>query len=170
MARTIRHLGFIALAAAALYFGWRWWFPSDEAQIHAVLDRIAEGIGSGASDGEVGRLARAAGLRNDLDPNVVIEAGEPFARLTGRDTAIGMAARLNSTARNLEVDFEDVEITVHDGRTTADVSLSAIARFDEGGGRGLDARELNVIFKRLDGRWVVAEVTLVRALQPIGGR
>lgn len=168
----IKRLAVAAIALTALWFGWRWLFPNDEAQIRAVLERIADAVGSGAAEeGEVGRIARAASIRGELDPQISVDAGPPFTRLSGRDTLIGTVARVNSTVRDLEVQFEDVQVSVAPDRTTAKVYLTAEAHFnDQRGGRGIEARELDVTFRRLEGDWVVSEVALVRTLEPITPR
>jgi ketosteroid isomerase-like protein len=159
------------LAVIALWFAWQWFFPNDEAQIRAALERIAENVGSAASEGDVGRIARAAALRNELDPHIVVDAGPPFSRMTGRDTVIGTAARLNMTLRDLEIRFSDVEVTVDPDRNAATVVTTAEARYSDGQNQpGLEARELELVCRRLDGRWVISEVALVRTLTPVTPR
>lgn len=166
----IRTLVLVVVAAAAIWLGWRWLVPDDEAQINAVLERIADGIGSGAAEGEVGRLARAASIRTALAPDVVVDAGPPFQRLQGRDAIIGAAARTSATVRNLDIRFPDVSIVVAPDRRSASAVVTAEARFDDGARRGLDARELDIAFTRLDGAWVVSGVTLVQPLRRLDGR
>jgi hypothetical protein len=162
----------LAVIAASLWFGWRWMFPDDEAQIKAVLARIAEGLGGDTgSNGEVGRIARAASLRNEFAPDVTIDAGAPLQRLTGRDSIIGAAARMNSTVRNLEIQFPDVSVHVDPDRQTATATVTAEARFEDRAGiRVIDARELEVGFKRIDGNWVISAVTVMRPLERLDGR
>jgi hypothetical protein len=169
---TVQRLIAIALAVAALWFGWRWLFPNDEAKIRAVLERIADAVGSGAAEeGEVARIARAASIRNQLDPQISVDAGPPFSQMRGRDTLIGAVARLNSTVRDLEVQFDDVQVSVAPDRATARVYMTAEAHFRDGaGGPGIEARELDVVFRRLEGDWVVSEVALVRTLEPVTPR
>ena len=161
----------IALIVAGAWFGWRWLFPSDEAQIHAVLDRIAEAVGTGAQEGEIERLARAASLRNHLDAGITVDAGPPFKDLSGRDVIIGTVSRLNSTIRDLEIRFVDVQISIPPDRSTANVYMTAEARFrgpqDE---PSLEARELDVLFRKIEGNWVVSEVAFVRTLEPVTPR
>lgn len=176
MRDAIRLVVLLAVVGAAGWYGWRWMFPDDEAEIRAVLDRIEEGVsaGGGAGGGDLGgnvnRLARAASLRNELAPDVTVEAGPPFQRLEGREAIVGTAASVSGSTRDLQVRFEDVEIAVEPGGQRAEVTLTAQARTKDPDGGGFDARELHVIFRRLDGRWVVANVTLIRALDPIDNR
>lgn len=156
----------------AVWFGWHYFFPNDEARIRDVLERIAGAASSGgAEEGEVARIARAASIRSELDPQVTVDAGPPFSQLAGRDALVGTVARLKSSVRDLEVQLDDVQVTVAADRLTARVTLTAKAHFrDERGGRALEARELDVLFRRLEGDWVVSEVAFVRALEPVPSR
>jgi hypothetical protein len=165
-----RTLALAIAAAAALWFGWQWFYPNDEALIVAVLERVADGVSSGGEQGEVGRLARAASLRHEFAPNVTVEAGPPFQRITGRDAIIGAAARTAGSVRNLSITFPDVAIAVASDRQSATAVVIAEARFDEAGGRGIDARELELAFTRHEGAWVISAVTLVRPLDRLDGR
>lgn len=165
---TLWRLLLLAALSAAAWFGWRWIFPDDETRIRAVLDRIAGTVSGGIEESEVGRLARAASIRNALDPEITVDAGPPFSQLAGRDTILASVARFTSTARDLTVSFDDVAVRVSPERTTANVHLTALARFrGAAGDRELEARELDVTFRRRDGDWVVASVTLVPTLAPI---
>ena len=165
MRNTIRTVALLAALAGAVTYGWRWLFPSDEAQIQAVLERIADAL-SGDADGDVNRLARAASLRNQFDPEVTIDPGPPFGALRGRDTVISTAATAHSAVRNLELSFADVTVLVDSVRRAATANLTAEARFNNvRGGRGADARALEVAFTRIDGAWVVSSVTAARPLR-----
>ena len=165
-----RHIVLVAVLCAGLWLGWTWLFPSDEAQIAALLERIADGVSSGASEGDVGRLARAASLRDEFAPDVLVDAGPPFQRLQGREAIIGAAARASGRVRNLDVSFPDVSIVVAPDRQSASAVVTAEARFDDESGRVLDARELDIGFLRPDGTWMISAVTVVRPLQPLDGR
>jgi hypothetical protein len=161
----IRSLVITAIAAVAMFLGWHWLFPSDEAQIVAVLERVAESVSSGADDNDVGRLARAASLGREVAPDVTVDAGPPFGRLAGREAVIGAAARTGGRVRNLQITFPDVSIAVASDRQSATAVVIAEARFDDGGARSLDARELELGFTRRDGQWVISAITLVEGLQ-----
>ena len=161
----IRNLVIAVAVAAGLWFGWHWLFPSDEAQIVAVLERIADGVSGGADEGDMARLARAASLRNEFAPDVTVDAGPPFQRIKGREAIIGAAARTRGSVRDLAITFPDVAIAVAPDRQSATAVVTAEARFDEGGGRGIDARELELAFTRHEGNWVISAVTLVAPLQ-----
>jgi len=164
----MQRLVLIVVGASGIWFGYHWLFPNDDAQIRGVLEEIAEAVGgSAAQEGEVSRLARAASARNQLDPQITVDAGPPFNRMRGRDAVIGTIARLNGSIRDLEVKFTDVQITVGRDRSSAKAYLTAEAHYwDRGGARGLEARELDLTLRRLNGDWVVSDVALVRTLEP----
>ena len=170
MWNVIRVIVVASMIAAAGWYGWRWLFPSDETAIHAVLERIAGGVEGGGAESAASRLARAAALRREFDPEVTVDAGPPFTRLSGRDAIIGTMARLNGSVRNLDVDFSDVTIRIDPDRHGATANLTAEARFDDVGGGGFDARELDVTFTRTEGAWVVSAVTLVQPLRRLDQR
>jgi hypothetical protein len=153
----------VLLISAVLWAGWQWWVPDDERRIRQTLDRIADAVGG--NGGGIEALAQVAALQEEFDPDVVVDAGPPFQRLVGRQSIIGAAARVRTTARNLEISFPDIAVTVADDRQSATALVTAEARFDEGGGRSIDARELELGFKRLDDRWVVSSVALVEPLK-----
>lgn len=168
MSAGVQRIVAAAVVIAAAWFGYQWLFPSDEAMIRALLDRIAESVSGAEGDSNITRMARAAGLRSELDPQITVDAGPPFSKLTGRDAVIGTAARFNTTARDVTISFSDVAIDVAPDRASARATLTAEARFRAAeGGRGLEARELLVTFRRPEGEWVVSDVTLIQTLQPL---
>lgn len=166
----IKHVALVFAAAAGLWVGWQWLFPSDEAQIAAVLERIADGVSGGAEQGSVGRLARAAALANEFAADVTVDAGPPFERITGREAIVAVVARRAGTARNLTVTFPDVAIAIAPDRQSATAVVTAEARFDDGGTRSMDARELELAFTRQESTWVISAVAVVRPLERLDGR
>lgn len=161
-------LAAIVLLVSGVYFGTRWLFPDDEALIRGVLEQIASGIENAAAPGSAGALgavARATELQEEFAPDVIVEAGPPFERLRGRSSVIAAAARVSLGVPDIDVSFPDIAIVVAEDRQTATALVTAEATFTEGGRRVLDARELDVTFARLEGRWVVSAVTLMQPLE-----
>lgn len=163
----IARLIVIAVLVGAVYFGWRWMFPDDEAQIRGVLVSIADGLETEGGDASsVQGLARVAALQNEFAPDAIIVAGPPFQRLTGRQAIVAAAARVRVAVRNLEIDFPEIAISVAGDRQTATALVTAEAHFaDAAASRGLNARDFEVAFARLDGRWVVTSATLIEPLE-----
>jgi ketosteroid isomerase-like protein len=149
--------------AAVLWAGWHWWLPDDERRIRQVLARVAEGVSG--DGGGLDALARLAAVQEEFHPDVIVEAGPPFQRLVGRQAIVGAAARVRTTARNFELTFPDVEVLVAEDRQSATAAVTAQATFDEGQGRRLEARELELGFTRSEDRWVISSVALVEPLK-----
>jgi hypothetical protein len=160
----IKNFVIVGAVAAGLWFGWQWLFPSDEAQIVALLERVAGAVSSGAGEGDVGRLARAASLRDELAPDVTVNAPE-FQWTKGREALIAAAAGMTGRVSHLTITFPEVAITITPNRQSAAALVTARAQFDQGGGREIDARELELEFTRHEGNWVISAVTLVQPLQ-----
>ncbi len=169
MVRLVRQ-GVVAVAVVVgAWLAWAWLFPSDEARIRAVLDRVADAVSAGAAEGEIARLARVAGLQQDLHPELVVDAGPPFKDLRGREAVVAAAARTGAMLHELDISFADIVVALDPDRQRASVTLVAEARFREGEGaaQSYDARELEVEFIRYEERWVVAGVVLVEGLRPL---
>ena len=150
---------------AALWLAWQWMFPSDESQIRQLLTRVADGVGGSGESGNIEVLAQVAALQNDFAVDATVDAGEPFQRLSGRQAIVSAAARIRVGVRNLEVRFPEVSIDVAEDREQATALVTAEARFDDEEGRSMDARELEMGFSHVDGRWVISSVTLVQPLK-----
>ena len=156
----------LLLALVAAGFGaWRYVFPSDEARIRAVLHRVAEAATAGAAEGNVARLTRAAAIREDLAPDVTVDAGAPVPRLNGREAVVGAAARMGGIVRNLEITFPDISVAVASDQQSAVAVVTAEAHFDGSDGRRFEARELEIDFERVDGNWVISAVTVISPIR-----
>jgi ketosteroid isomerase-like protein len=175
----MRRAGLAVVVIAASWLGWQWLFPSDEAQIIATLTRVAESLeGSAAADPAeasrsapaVGGLGRLAALQNEFTSDAIVNAGPPFERLLGRQAIVGAAARIRVAARNLTVRFSDISVTVAGDRVSASASAAAEAEFDGADGRVFEARELDLRFSRQEGRWMIASVTMVQAMERLDTR
>ena len=175
----MRRVSLTIAVMAAVWFGWQWMFPSDEAEIIATLARIAAALessdasdaaGASRSGPAVSGLGRVAALQSEFTPDAVVNAGPPFERLLGRQAIVSAAARVHVAARNLTVRFSDISVVVANDRQTARVSAVAEAEFDGPDGRTFDARELDIQFTRHDARWVIVEVTMIQAIERLDTR
>jgi hypothetical protein len=146
---------------------------SDERAIRNQMSAIAESLSVPEHDGELGRIARIAALRNVLAPDITVSTGassQPGAEvepeLVGRDAVLALAGRWVPPAGGVTIEFVDVQVTLDASRATAQVYCTA--RISSGPDERplVDARELTIGFSRIDGSWLVASVrpeeTLVR--------
>lgn len=162
-----RRIAIIAAVLGLLVFGWRSLFPSDEAQIRAVLARVADGLSAPVEGGRALAIAaRVAALQQEFSTDVVVEAGAPLQRLVGRQEVISAIGRLSVSVYQLEVRFPEIAVTIRDEDPTATAIVTAEAHFNQTGGeRTFEARELEMTFTRNDDRWVIASVTLIQPLE-----
>jgi hypothetical protein len=160
---VLRRFVLLCMIAASSACGW-WNDP--ERQIRRVLDEIAERLSHDAPMDRLAAAAAAAGLQAYLAPDVVIDPGRPFEPVTGRDAVGIAAARLIGGTRVLRVEFVDVHIDLHG--PSADVSCSATAVIEDGAAHASrDARELRLVMRVIDGRWMIEQVKAVSALEPV---
>jgi ketosteroid isomerase-like protein len=160
-----------AIVAAALVLaaigGWRWW-NAPERQVERLLDGIAEGLSHDRPVTGVATIAAAARLQQYFSPAVVVEVGQPFSQLSGRDAVVSAAARLIAATPALRVEFVDVEIELAAGGDTATVRCGVTATLDDRAGQQtVDARELTLALREAGGRWVVERVASVNILEPV---
>lgn len=145
----------IFVAVVVLYSAWSWWF-SDQRAIRHQLAAIAAALTVRPGEGDLGPVTRAAALRKALAPDVRVSAGGQ--EIVSRDAVLGLATRWSAPAGGLTVEFDDVQVTVHDDRESADVYCTAklTGASPQGGEPTVDAREVTVGFVKLDGDWVVS--------------
>ncbi len=112
----------------------------------------------------LGLVTRAARIGSYLTEDVTLDLGDGSAPVQGRDTVMGMAARLQSGGSAFTVAFEDVTIAVTG--SAADVTLTATVTHPgtDRSEPSIDARELDVGMRKVDGEWLIARVTAVEPL------
>jgi hypothetical protein len=152
----------VAVAAAALlYIGYRTFFPSDEQLIRRRLDELAAAVNTPA-DG-LDAVTRAAAIGRALADDVEIRTRQGTA-IRGKDTVMGIAARLEPRSAGLNLKFQDVTVTLDDERH-AHVELTATYADPESDGHTLDAAEFTLQMVKPAREWLVARVAPVQVLQ-----
>jgi uncharacterized protein (TIGR02246 family) len=153
----LRMIGIAVVVATAAMFAWRSVFPSDERQIRRQLTRVADEVNEQREGLSV--VAQAADVASAFADDVVIDLGQGTP-IRGRDTLMGIVARLQPRARRYEMRIRDMDVRVDDP-ASATVDLSATTS----GENGLDAREFKLQMVKRDGRWLIARVTPVQVLE-----
>src|SRR5688572_33351450 len=94
---------------------------SDERAIKNQMSAIAESLSVPANDGELGRIARLAVLRNVLAPDIAISTGassrpgaEVPPELVGRDAVLALVGRWVPPAGGVTIEFVDMQVTLED--------------------------------------------------------
>jgi hypothetical protein len=160
-----------------LVFGYRWW-ASDERVIRKQMSQIAQSLTIAPNEGALGPVTRLGMLRKVLAPDIRVSGrrlsgGDASApqpepeEIVGRDTVLALASRWLPAAGGVTVEFVDVQITVAQGRATAQVYGTAkVTSRGVSGQPTVDAIELTAGFTNADGTWLVSwvrpEDTLVR--------
>jgi hypothetical protein len=153
----LRIVAIAVVVAAAVMFAWRSVFPSDERQIRRQLAHVAEEVNEQRQG--LSAIAQAADVASAFADDVVIDLG-PGTPIRGRETLMGIVARLQPRTSRYEVRIRDMDVRVND-HTSAAVDLSATTS----GENGLDAREFKLQMVKRDGKWLIARVTPVQVLE-----
>jgi hypothetical protein len=158
----------VAASAAVVWVGLLL-FPSEERQIRGRLRELALAASLEGTETEMVRLTKAAQVSKYFAQDVVVDLGEPYPPIEGRDSLVAMAARAGPPGGVLQIEFVDVEVTVDADARTARVSLTAKAtgRAPAGGRDPVDARELSLTLRKADGPWVISRIDVLRTLEPV---
>ena len=161
--RTAAAIAVIAVGAAAVF-----WYTSrsDEAEIGRRLDRLATEINTGVTEG-LGTTVRAAAIGSYFTDDVTIDLGPGTEPIRGRDTLVGMAARLQPRTSVFRVQFVDVTPKVSEDRASATVSLTAEITNTSISSReqSLDAREFSFEMAQAGGVWRISRVKAVETIK-----
>jgi hypothetical protein len=154
----------VIVAAAAVFFWLR--ARSDEAEIRRRLDRLAAEINTGVTEG-LGTTARAAAIGSYFTDDVTIDLGPGTEPILGRDSLVGMAARLQPRTSVFRVEFVDVTPKIsHDGASatvslTAEIINTSISTREP----SLDAREFSFEMTHDGGVWRIRRVKSVETIK-----
>jgi hypothetical protein len=157
-------LAVLILAAAGLWM-WRYAAPADEREIKRRLHDFADAFNVASTDG-LATTARAARLGQFFTEDIVVELGSGSPPIHGRDTLIGMAARLQPRTAAFVLELNDLGVTMVDP-ARANVALTAVIRrrVIGSGEQSLDAREFSAELQKNNGEWRVSRVAAVETLR-----
>jgi hypothetical protein len=158
-----------AVVAAAALAGALWFLfgrgSADERQIRGTVAALAAEVNRGSADG-LEAMARAARLASFFTSDVMIDLGQGSQPIHGRDTLMGMAARLQPRTAQFDLELDDVTVAVvEDGRATLNLTALIRQRAVPPGEPSLDAREFAAEMRRTDGSWQVSQVIAVDTLR-----
>jgi hypothetical protein len=159
--------GVLALALAALaYFAWRGRASDDERAIRARIEALQTEINNVPTVG-LGTVAHAAQVGSYFTDDITIELGEGALPIHGRDTLVGMAARLQPRTAAFRLEIDDVSVEMVPGAEAADVLLTAsfVRRSLPTGEESRDAREFSLVCRKNAGTWQIARVTAIDTLR-----
>ena len=148
----------ILLTAGVL--AWRSRATPDQRAIRGRLEALRDEVNSSTKDG-LGTAVRAAQIGSYFTEDAVVELGEGSVPIKGRETLMGMVARLQPRTSAFRMDLDDVTIDVVPAGDVADVLLTAsfVRRSITTGEESLDAREYALVMTKPAGTWQIARIT-----------
>ena len=155
----------LALAPAA-WFAWRSRGSRDEREIRERIEALRNEMNASTLDG-LGTLAHAAHIGSYFTEDVTIDLGRGATPIRGRETLMGMAARLQPRTAAFRVELDDISVELAPGAKTADVLLTAsfVQRSLSTGEESRDAREFSLVCQKTAGTWQIARVTGIDTLR-----
>jgi len=164
-ARVGRAAGVVGLVALT-FFAWRLWFTGEEGVIRRRLEALRDEINLGVADG-LENAVRAAAIGSFFTDDVLVDLGQGTAAINGRETVMGMAARLQPRTAAFKLEVQDIGVTMRPGNTISDVTLTGtfIRRSITTGEESIDAREFALVMTKADGTWRISRLTAVDTLK-----
>ena len=155
----------LALSALAV-LAWRSRETSDERAIRGRLDALRNEVNASTVD-RLGTAARAVQIGSYFTQDAVVELGEGSVPIRGRDTVMGMAARLQPRTAAFRMDLDDISVELVPGGDAADVLLTAsfVRRSISTGEESRDAREYALILTKATGDWQISRITAIDTLR-----
>ena len=164
MSRVLR-IGLVVLVAAVAAGLARSWLVSDRRLIARQLDDLAVTLSVEGNEAPVARMAAAARVGRFVTDDVIISADGGSSTVEGRDGVVALAAQARGASGALRVSFDDVQIALTDPTgATVYMTASASSR-DAQGASLLDAREVSVTLRKVEGAWLIARVDVLRTLE-----
>jgi hypothetical protein len=147
-------------------FAWRTRESGDERTIRNRIEALRTEVNASTMDG-FGTAARAAQIGGYFTDDAVVELGGGSIPIRGRDTLMGMAARLQPRTAAFRLDLDDVGIEMIPGTGAADVMLTAsfVRRSLSTGEESRDAREFALALVKTDGTWRISRITAIDTLR-----
>lgn len=158
----------VVLIAAAAVVVWLLTQDWDQRRIRKNLDRLAAAAYKprGAAIEGMDLFKRVAIIQSLFTTDCVISAGEPAPEMKGTDELCALFAQGIKTVKELKILFKDVSVTVAPNHlsATAAMTVEAIGEDFSEGNRKFDAREVEVAWKKNEGKWKIAGVKEVQTL------
>ena len=167
MSRTLNLILALGLAAGA-YFVLQPWLSSDERVIRTRLDELADTVSRARQEQGVMRLGLAVNIGEFLTPDVLIDPGEPFPAIRGREAIVAMAAKAPVPGGGVRIEFVDVQVWVAEDRQSATAYLTVTGEATDRSDRDVvDARELEMSLRKTDGEWLIEWARGIDAIEPV---
>lgn len=159
--QVVRPTVLVLLAVLAVVV-WRGRMTDEERAIRDRLSALRGEVNASAADG-LANVTRAARIGGYFTDEAVVDLGEGAPPIRGRDTLMGMAARLQPRTAAFRMDLDDVSVELVPGGEAADVILTAsfVSSSVATGEESRDAREFALVLVKSDGPWRISRVTAI---------
>jgi hypothetical protein len=167
--RNTRKVVFIiaAIVAAGMVI-WLVTQDWDQRRIRKNLNRLAAVAFKprGTAIEGIDLFKRVSILKSLFTEDCVISPGEPVPQIRGLDELSALFTQGINMVAELKVLFKDVSVSIAPGRTGATATMTAegIGTDLQGGGRQFEAREIEMAWNKVGGKWKIASVKEVKTL------
>ncbi|MCD5401476.1 nuclear transport factor 2 family protein [candidate division NPL-UPA2 bacterium] len=119
------------------------------------------------NEGELMALANIQRIKLLFTQDCRIAVGAPVPEIRGHDMLISALHQARRIVGKIEVDFYDISVIIGENRTTARATMTAAATGldPQRDKRVIEAREVEMRWKKVEGEWRIAEVRLIRTLR-----
>lgn len=154
----------ILLLLAGLFFGYRWLFPGDEAQIREIIRRASAAASVTRDEGQLGRLTKAAELASICTEDIQVKVDAVGLRggLEGRDQVRTAGIQLGTAFGTYRILPANIEFR---DRTSNQARVTLTARFEGSAPADIDAQEFSITFRKQGTRWLIAKVETMHLLK-----
>jgi 4-amino-4-deoxy-L-arabinose transferase-like glycosyltransferase len=159
--RILLAVGVLALA------GWLWtvFFPSPERVIRKRLTELAKVATVNGNEAPLAVLLNSQKLGGffTADTEIALDVpGRSQQVLNGRDNLVQASVQFRPAVGNLQVEFYDIVVTMASDKTTAEASLTLVARV--AGERDKIVQELKFKLNKAEGSWRIYRLETVKTL------
>ena len=146
----------VAAAAVLIFVLMR---DSDERRIRAQLKRFRNVVTkSDEAVSEIVLLGNTRALQALLTDACTVRIGSPVPDMNGKRSIVAAYFHVMKMSLTIEVALYDISVTIGDDRATATSVMTATAGSPDGRGDGIEAREIEMRWKKIEDTWKIAEV------------
>lgn len=140
----------------------------DEYRIKKNLKLLAASVSKYRDIDEEGIafLKKVARMKSLFFKDCTIMVGKPVPVIQGIEELIAFYTHAMRTVSEIKVTFHDISVVVEEDRKTAKTLMTAKADSPDlqEGGDSIDAREVEMIWKKYEGKWKITTVNEVKIL------
>ena len=112
-------------------------------------------------------LANIRKIKSLFTPDCQIVVGAPIPEIQGHDMLISTIYQARRIVNRIDIDFYDISVTIGDNHVRARTIMTAAATglAPQEGERVIEAREIEMRWKKVEGLWKIREVRLIQTLR-----